>query len=148
MSMYAGKSPRVSTTTCQVMSCLGSIQTHTECRTCILVEALTHLEQLRIISEISSGVSVLLYTRCPVQQHAAVQSKPAKASTGSALPSKTPSRTPGTGGKPPAGKTPFATKDTSHPSSAARNPASKGQLTSKLEKSSSTPLVEVVTGRR
>lgn len=115
----------------------------------MLVEALTHLEQLSIISEISSGVNVvLLYTRCPVQQHTAVQSKPAKASKGSALPSKTPSRTPGTGGKPPAGKTPFATKDISHPPSAARNPASKGQLTSKLEKSSSTPLVEVVTGMR
>lgn len=147
--MYAGKTPRVFTTTCLVMSCLGSTRTHTECRTGMLAEALTHLEQPSIISEVSSEGSVaLLYTRCHVQQRAAVQSKPVKASRGSALPSKTPSRTPGTGGKPPAGKTPLATKDTSHPSSAARNPASKGQLTSKLEKSSSTPLIEVVTGMR
>ena len=43
---------------------------------------------------------------------------------------KTPSSTCGFGGKPPVGKT----------------PAHKGQLTSKLEKSSSTPLVEVVAG--
>ncbi|DBA75103.1 TPA: hypothetical protein ACH3X1_010428 [Trebouxia sp. C0004] len=69
-----------------------------------------------------------------------------KAAQGSSLPAKLPSRTPGTGGKPPTGKTSNAQSQAPRTSSAARDLASKGQLTSKLERSSSTPLVEVVAG--
>lgn len=65
------------------------------------------------------------------------------------LPSSLSSKTPATAGKPPSGKgfaAAAAVSKTPHPKSATRDAASKGQLTSKLEKSSSTPLVEVVTG--
>lgn len=68
-----------------------------------------------------------------------------------ALPTSLSTKTPGTNGKPPAGRGPAAAAAAavckpSHPVSAAKDAACKGQLTNKLEKSSSTPLVEVVTG--
>lgn len=64
-----------------------------------------------------------------------------------ALPSRLSAKTPGTAGKPPAGRSlAAAVSKTPHPVSAAKDAASKGQLTNKLEKSSSTPLVVVVTG--
>ncbi|KAL0028206.1 hypothetical protein WJX79_001719 [Trebouxia sp. C0005] len=69
-----------------------------------------------------------------------------KAAQSPSLPAKLPSRTPGTGGRPPTGKTSSLPAKPPNPSSAARDPAAKGQLTSKLERSSSTPLVEVVAG--
>ena len=64
------------------------------------------------------------------------------------MPSSLSTKTPATAGKPPAGRGPAAgaASKTPHTFPAARDAASKGQLTNKLEKSSSTPLVEVVTG--
>lgn len=64
------------------------------------------------------------------------------------LPRSLSSKTPATAGKPPSGKgfAAAAVSKTPHPKSATRDAVSKGQLTNKLEKSSSTPLVEVVTG--
>lgn len=65
------------------------------------------------------------------------------------LPSSLSSKTPATAGKPPPGRghvPAAAVSKTPYPVSAIRDAASRGQLTNKLEKSSSTPLVEVVTG--
>ena len=63
-------------------------------------------------------------------------------------PRSLPAKTPATAGKPPAGRQSAAgaASKTPHTVSAAKDVGSKGQLTNKLEKSSSTPLVEVVTG--
>ena len=78
-----------------------------------------------------------------------MQAKPAK-SPRQSLSAKTPSSAPAaaarTASKPPAGKTPATANKAAPPTYAARSTPANGQLTQKLEKSSSTPLVEVVAG--
>ena len=60
--------------------------------------------------------------------------------------SKTAAEASAFGGKPPAGNTPAASSKKPQALVTARDSAHKAQLTDKLEKSSSTPLVEVVAG--
>lgn len=118
-----------------------------------MVQAKNHCVQTEVSSFHKQTRPWLCHARQLLCTHASAtmgsQGRPSK-TPHQARPSSLSAKTPAAAGKPPAGRDPAAgcASKTPHtvPVSAARDAASKGQLTNKLEKSSSTPLVEVVTG--